>query len=1291
MGVLPRGFRFVVAGLAILASWCAIAQETDPYRDLIVSSNPVAYWPLESKQYVDVMGNFPSLSEGDNLSIKDTGLNIGSAVETFSRWGNLSFNSDMKPFNDVFSFGVWVKVYSLGGRQVVFQQGGASDDDKPFSLFIAGRDESYESGDKQRENYFTFFSGESSVLLSDIAPVELDVWNYLVVTIDNDESRLYRNGVLVDQGPGRFTDSAEEKFYIGDEGHDVSRLNGFVADVAIYDDVIEPSEVNRQYLLGGEEPSREPVLLTEDLHISAINAEYEGAAVVVDGAIVTIDGTHSFKRLEVINGAKVTHSVEQKLELVVAETLRVSSNSSIDVTGRGLTTTSSIYYGASHGGAGAGRSSDSTYGDFEEPTSLGTSSYSAARGGGAIRIQAAEAIIDGSIIADGPKSSSYGGTSGGSVWLEANTLSGVGTISAKGGASGNSSSYYGGAGGRVAVYYAVNNGFNLDNISAVGGASYSASKPVGGAGTIYWKDTTSGKAIVRILGTPEDDAKSLLRGPIKDSTTLEVVLADTVLDTASTNNGSEATGRNVIVDGGTLSLSPSPLSHPSEPWENVSILNGGNLTHEVVNPDQDGPYIGFDWAVGQLRVDADSRIDVTGRGHTTTSSIYYGASHGGAGAGRSSDSTYGDFEEPTSLGTSSYSAARGGGAIRIQAAEAIIDGSIIADGPKSSSYGGTSGGSVWLEANTLSGVGTISAKGGASGNSSSYYGGAGGRVAVYYAVNNGFNLDNISAVGGASYSASKPVGGAGTIYWKDTTSGKAIVRILGTPEDDEKSLLRGPIKDDTTLEVVLADAVLDVSSTGNGDEAVGRNLLVDGKGAGAALSFYAVPLSKPSEAWEKVSLVEGGVLQHEPPERDASEPFIGINWIVDQLNIDADSKIDVTGRGFGSSFSDYYGASNCGVGGGWDDPPIYENIEEPTSFGSSRSASVRGGGSVKLVVGDAALNGAIVASGQTPDSYGGPSGGSIWITTNTLSGAGYIAANGGNGGNSTSYYGGGGGCIALYYGVNENFDLDLISADGGSSNSSSKGGQDGSVYILSSAPVVRSLDIGANVNRNLESLSVRFGSGLDFSSVDVDDLTLQNDSGVSIPIVSIDPTSISQFKVFFAETLLEGVYTFTVGPNIFGSNGLGMDQDQDGIELEPFDDKYTFAFKVDTTAPGKPIIDQLVAPEVNISNSRDIVLSGKRDENTAIWIDGTEFISNGSGIWSGTYSAAEGSSSIAVSAVDLSGNASEPVSVLFDIDSTAPDIVSAYPNGLYNVAPMVAALVVTETGSGIDLDTSTLV
>ena len=177
MGSFFRGVPVVVAVLTFFFSVFSHAQQTNSYIDQILSSNPIAYWPIESKQYDELVGNYPNFSEGDNLPVRDTGLNIGSAVETFSRFGNLHFSSELTPFDDVFSFAVWVKVYSLNGRQVIFQQGGEVDGNTPFSLYIAGVDKSYESGLEQKVNHFTFLSGDGAVLLSDSQPVEVDVWN----------------------------------------------------------------------------------------------------------------------------------------------------------------------------------------------------------------------------------------------------------------------------------------------------------------------------------------------------------------------------------------------------------------------------------------------------------------------------------------------------------------------------------------------------------------------------------------------------------------------------------------------------------------------------------------------------------------------------------------------------------------------------------------------------------------------------------------------------------------------------------------------------------------------------------------------------------------------------------------------------------------------------------------------------------------------------------------------------------------------------------------------------------
>ena len=94
-------------------------------------------------------------------------------------------------------------------------------------------------------------------------------------------------------------------------------------------------------------------------------------------------------------------------------------------------------------------------------------------GGGLLKLTANALYLNGAnsgILADGASGAAYGGGgSGGGVWINIGTLSGIGTISAKGGTStvldGGGA---GGGGGRIAIYYTTNN-LPVANISAAGG------------------------------------------------------------------------------------------------------------------------------------------------------------------------------------------------------------------------------------------------------------------------------------------------------------------------------------------------------------------------------------------------------------------------------------------------------------------------------------------------------------------------------------------------------------------------------------------------------------------------------------------------------------------------------------------------------------------------------------------------------------------------------------------------------------------------------------------------------
>ena len=104
-----------------------------------------------------------------------------------------------------------------------------------------------------------------------------------------------------------------------------------------------------------------------------------------------------------------------------------------------------------------------------------------APGGGLVRITAGAATIDGAIRANGAGNGASGG-SGGGILLNAGTLAGAGSISANGGAAWGNGAPASGGGGRVALAYGLNSGFDIvNNVMAIG-AAHGA---VGAVGTVY--------------------------------------------------------------------------------------------------------------------------------------------------------------------------------------------------------------------------------------------------------------------------------------------------------------------------------------------------------------------------------------------------------------------------------------------------------------------------------------------------------------------------------------------------------------------------------------------------------------------------------------------------------------------------------------------------------------------------------------------------------------------------------------------------------------------------------------
>ena len=137
---------------------------------------------------------------------------------------------------------------------------------------------------------------------------------------------------------------------------------------------------------------------------------------------------------------------------------------------------------------------------------------------------------------------------------------------------------------------------------------------------------------------------------------------------------------------------------------------------------------------------------------------------------------------------------------------------------------------------------------------------------------------------------------------------------------------------------------------------------------------------------------------------------VGGNLLITNATITADlCGYYATGPGCVWDQSGVYGGTARGSGNGFVNAQVYGSVTAPTNLGSGGGY---GGGAILLTVArttTVASAGTISANGGTGIN-GGPSGGSIYLTTGWLNGNGTIRANGGTGNNRAS---GSGGRIAV--------------------------------------------------------------------------------------------------------------------------------------------------------------------------------------------------------------------------------------------------------------------------------------
>ena len=368
--------------------------------------------------------------------------------------------------------------------------------------------------------------------------------------------------------------------------------------------------------------------------------------------------------------------------------------------------------GGGHGGEGGfsyrQQPGGGVYDSIVAPTQWGSGGGSTygGLGGGAVGLNVAGILrVDGTLTADGLAPTDccvqHGAGAGGSLWINAGTLTGGGLIVARGGAGGVTQGGGGGGGGRIALY--LTQSTFAGTISAVGGPGYQN----GGAGTVYTK--LAADAYGRVLVDNGDKA-----GVTRLNSSLWP--AGQVFD--------------LTISGAAIVKPDAPLT-----FRHLVMTNGAVVTHDQAQA-------GFQWTcLGNAWVASNASFNVAGLGYASetgpgagSTSVYgygSGAGHGGAGqasyAGEpprpaSGGGTYGSATEPITLGSGGGSngggaggpGGAGGGAIRLTVAGTLqLDGAISANGLAGEPQRGSgAGGSIWITADTLAGSGSVSALGG---------------------------------------------------------------------------------------------------------------------------------------------------------------------------------------------------------------------------------------------------------------------------------------------------------------------------------------------------------------------------------------------------------------------------------------------------------------------------------------------------------------------------------------------------------------------------------------------------
>jgi len=116
-------------------------------------------------------------------------------------------------------------------------------------------------------------------------------------------------------------------------------------------------------------------------------------------------------------------------------------------------------------------------------------------------------------------------------------------------------------------------------------------------------------------------------------------------------------------------------------------------------------------------------------------------------------------------------------------------------------------------------------------------------------------------------------------------------------------------------------------------------------------------------------------------------------------------------------------------------------------------------------------------------------------------------------------------------------------------------------------PQVVSHSPSGKIRPPIRLIEVRFSEAINPASFTVEDVSIIGPFARRISPQSISQLDSNSFRVSFPEQSSEGTYSLVIGPQVLDLAGNPLDQDQDGVNGEGYDDRYSASFIIDASGP----------------------------------------------------------------------------------------------------------------------------